>query len=345
MRIDTEIESLHITEIAQGLERIKHFLSHGDSEPINIEVTAMEAAVAAYEKIQSGFLPVLYSSDTMKECCHYVAAAMDLVRYFRKIPDKNKIKQVRGHLGLIGKGGFGIYATYQKILQNDSYVHTKIEELTSTDSSKEIARDAARKSIELMLGLACLNKFDRVILEDPYYSNDKNPNPDLIVVSNKKRYGIACKSISSNSKTNFREHVEKAIEQVDKSTKKGKVDPKQGIVFFDISALLNHDKLFEPSFNYCWNKDSAIAAIQSEVDNVIKDIIGSSSAYRQKFLPLFKGSCTAPCIVTYAHSLMICENQYGVYPYYYKVLRYLEIGDSFKVSKFVKELNNACHCQ
>lgn len=344
MRANPDNEKLHITQIAEGLEKLKALIYDANDDPINVEVTALVAAVAAYASIHNGVLPIFYDSDRLKECCHYVASAMDLVRYIQQIAPKSKIGRIKNHLKLIGQGGFGIYATYHKQQHNESFLYNEIGKIVSQTPNKEKARDAARKSIELMLALASLNKFDDVILEDPNHSSDTNPNPDLIIADGEERYGIACKSISSKNRNNFEEHVRTAIHQLKKATKMKRVDSGRGIVFVDVSSLLNHNKLFVPAVNQYWDCHSALIAIQSEISRVMVDLLGESKVHK-KMNHLFKKSQVAPCIVIYAHSLMIARKEFGIFPHYYKPMRVLPCGDHSKVAKFLNELNNANHCQ
>ncbi|MFZ4595797.1 MAG: hypothetical protein ACOYOF_16170, partial [Verrucomicrobiaceae bacterium] len=225
-----------------------------------------------------------------------------------------------------------------------AFVHQHLTNKKDDKANKEVERDAARKTIELMLALAALNTFDDVILEDPSHSSDSNPNPDLIVADGKHRYGIACKSISSSSKSNFLEHVEYAIKQLKKALKKERIDSGLGIVFIDVSALLDHDKLFMPDANSHWYSHAAPLVIQNEVNQVLIQILEEGKVHKS-LGSLFKKSGVAPCVVIYAHSLMMAVNDQGVAPHYYKPMRVLPCGDHSKVEKFLTKLNNANHCQ
>ncbi|RBP45862.1 hypothetical protein DES53_102246 [Roseimicrobium gellanilyticum] len=344
MRINVDAEKLHINDIIEGLNNYRHLLCDQD-DSFNVEVVSMLAAVKAYASIQRGILPIFFGSETLKECCHYVASAMDLVRYINKITDKKKLKKIKAHLKLVGTGGFGIYATYQKLQFNSAFAYEQLtKEKNDTKINKEVERDAARKSIELMLALAALNKFDDVILEDPLHSSDTNPNPDLIVVEGENRYGIACKSISSTNKSNFIQHVEYAIKQLRKALGKKSIGSGLGIVFIDVSALLNHDKLFMPNENFYWDSHAAPAVILNEVSQVLSNVLGSGDVH-SILGPLFKKADVAPCVVIYAHGLMIAGDGQGEAPRYYKPMRVLTCGDHSKVAKFLTKLNEANHCQ
>lgn len=339
MRPDPNSEEFHITKIAEGLKKIKSLASDPGNETINIELAAMEISVNWYMQAINGDLPIFYGIEQIKESCHYIASAMDLVRLFERI-DKKKLKPLRAHLKLIGKGGFGIYGTYQKQLHNGSSLHDKLILEIKTDPNKEIARDAVRKSIELMLALACLSKYDKVLLEDPENSCDTKPNPDLIVKDGGSSYGIACKSIISESGENFKGHIRKAIGQIEKAVDKGRVDPGRGLVFIDVSPHLDHDKLYMPDTDHYWQAADAPKLLAFELDRALFRILGEGDLGK-KLSPLFSNTQVAPCVVIYAHSLIIGSSELGVNPRYYKAMTVVQCGDHSKVANFLTDLNKA----
>lgn len=345
MRINTEQEKFHISGIKDNIMKLQNLIASGDSnKSFHGELLAMRVACNVYESLQNNPLPWTYECASIKECCHYVAAAMDLTRYLQLLERKKNWKKLESHLELLFKGGFGFSATYQIQQTKGSRIHDLAKEEMGEQWSNELARDAARKSIELMIALAAMNKFDEVILEDPHDSNTYFANPDVLIRHQGKRYGIACKSLSSKYSATFYERIEEAVRQIETSTNDSQIDSGRGIVFFDLSPLLDHDALYLPEPNHFWNHQGAIDTLQIAVENLLVELMGKGTVH-DLIGNFFKGKHAAPCLVISAHSAMIVQNEIGVAPHYFKSVRLLESGDTSKVKKFVSHLNNAIHCQ
>lgn len=345
MRIDLLKQQAHITEIKDGIKSLERFTTLGDQDlGFRIGIEAMKTACATYEKVVMGELPIDYSNDKIKECFHYVAAAMDLARYLKSINDKGKLKKARAHFDLIGAGGFGISATYQKQQFRGSIIEDRYQAFTAAEPNLELARDAARKSLELMLALAAMNKFDGVTLEDPNNSSSGPKNPDLIIKDGNETYGIASKSISSENRTNFLLRIREAAKQIQDSIADGSIQKGKGIVFLDISPLLDHDFLYMPEGIYSWKEGTGGKVLTEHISEILFKVLGQEKI-GEMLAPIFSGSDVAPCILVYAHSLMLVEKGLGVFPHYYKALRVVYCGDHSSVKSFLKRLNEALHCQ
>jgi hypothetical protein len=198
-----------------------------------------------------------------------------------------------------------------------------------------------------MLGLAALNTFDDVLMEDPELSNPKNPNPDLIIRHGTARFGIACKSLSSKSKTNFRERIGEALRQIDTAVVSGNIDKRRGIVLLDISALLDHNASYLPSQNEIWKAEDISQVLLHIVDTALYEIFGTEHGIKVKehIGDLFDNTQAAPCVIIYAHTLMIAASGEVVGPRYMKSMRALYVGDHSKVKAFSESLNRALHGQ
>jgi len=308
---------------------------------------AMRTGCQVFHNLTVGVLPVLYDIPKVKECCMQVAAAMDLVRYIRNIKDKSKLKKIKEHLALIGVGGFGIAATFFKLQSNQSCIEEKLGARGIRAFSSEVVKDAARKTIELMLGLAALNTFDDIALENPSASNSKNPNPDLIIKHANKRYGVACKSLTCRSFTTLKERIEEGIEQIDNAVKANRIDGHCGIVLLDVSALLDQDALYMPAPNTCWDIYATSMILMDSVDSTLVSLFGVNrrESIKKHLGQLFKNHQASPAVLVYAHSLMITSSPNGVSPCYMKAMRLLFAGDTSHARAFFNRLNNALHCQ
>ncbi|MBB5350668.1 hypothetical protein HNR46_000896 [Haloferula luteola] len=345
MRPDPKKQKKHINEIRTDIDRIIRFIeSENYDDSSRIEIEALKMACAVYQGITESPLPVDYSNPKIRECCYYVAAAMDLSRYIKTIDDKRKLKKARHHLELIGSGGFGISATYQKQQYHNSVIYERLRAHIGNAPSFEVARDSARKSLELMIALAAMSKFDEVILENPNNSNKDPKNPDIIIVDEGIRFGIACKSISSQNPNNFKQRIREAIEQIKESIEDENVDPRKGVVFLDVSPLLNHDYLYMPEGIYSWNDGSGGEVLQQNIAEVMVKLLGEGDGHKL-LSPLFADSGLIPCIIAYGHSVMMVEKDGGFFPHYYKAAYLIYGGDHSQIKSFTKRLNDALHCQ
>ena len=120
-----------------------------------------------------------------------------------------------------------------------------------------------------MLAMAALNTFEGIEVEDPKASDPANPNPDLIIRSGDRRYGIACKSITSLHEETFKENVTKGVAQIERSILAGKADSRCGVVLIDVSAILGHERLYVPEPGHCWISEDAGMALTNAVNEAL----------------------------------------------------------------------------
>lgn len=348
MRPDKAKEMLHIADIKAGLANIEQSVftkTEGDEHKSGL--LALKIACDVFERLSQGPFPIDYNLPRVKECCLHVAAAMDLVRYAKAIKDKAKLKPLKKHLALIGAGGFGVAATYTNQQSKPSAIQELLSKYGVKSVPPEAMKDASRKTIELMIGFAALNKFDEIVLEDPEESNPKDPNPDIIIKTSNATFGVACKSLNSTNTTNFKERIAEGLRQIDRTIDSGKLRSRHGMVLLDISALLDHDLLYMPSHDHVWAASHTTEVMLAAVDEMLFSIFGSSRPLSAKaaFGDLFESHQAAPCVLIYAHTLMIACSGNSIFPSYMKLMKLLFVGDHSKVKSFAEKLNRGLHCQ
>lgn len=350
MKPDKTQESLHITNIKSGLAELER-IAFGAKSKANFKpgLLALKIACDVFESLQQGPFPfsIAYDNPKIKECCLYVAGAMDLVRYNLAISNKSKLKRVKKHLELVGAGAFGPAATYIHQQSKPSYIQQLIRKAGFQPLRPEQLQDATRKTVELTLGLAALNTFDEVVLEDPQNSSGGVPNPDVIIQHAGRKFGIACKSLSSANRPNFRKRIDEALSQIDRAIMCGQVDKGRGIVLLDISALLDHDALYVPSTEHVWVANELPQVFMEVVNDVVGNLLssGTSSSLQEELGGLFQKHQAAPCILFYAHAVMIASSDNSIAPHFMKAMTLRFAGDHRKVKVFTDGLNRALHCQ
>ncbi len=346
MRVDRDNEKLSITEIKEGLSRIRETL--GASESIAPGFVRLQSAVDLFQKLNEGFLPISYEIDEIRHCFYDVAGAMDLVRLFRSLRDKKKIKLVKQHLHLVCDAGFGVGSTFFHQQSHKSYVQRALEEIGAKMPTDEQLKDASRKSLELMLGLAALNKFESVELEDPNCSGDKVPNPDVIIRDGGNSYGIACKSISSRNFETLRERIAEGLEQIDRAIECGRIDRRKGVLFIDISPLFDHEAVYMPVGGSGWRIEDVQKLISDCLEAQFSELLGVSNGkpdVSDYIGDLFQGVSASPSILVYGHALVIAGTSAGVGPRYLKAMKQYYVGDCSAVATFVERLNRGLHGQ
>ena len=338
-------------QILVGLIELEECLGFDPSSNLSPLFPFKEACRVHENQPQSlfGFLGLgfAYQSPYFRECVMFIAAAMDLVRYFRAAPNKAGVRKLRPHFALISHGFFGIAGTYPIQMSKGSLLRRMLTEHGVELPTDAIAKDATRKTIELMLALAALNAFDEIEVEDPNSSDPADPNPDLIVQYEGKRFGIACKSISSMQEETFKENVAKGISQLERAIDAGKVDRRSGVVLLDVSALLDQDKLFMPETSHCWLHQESGSIFTGFVGSALQSLFAphSNRTYHDILAPIYRGHALPVGVLVYAHGLMLCERDGIVSPVYQKGVLLVFGGDTSSLGRFSKRLNLALHCQ
>jgi hypothetical protein len=336
---------MQVAQISVGLKEIERRL-HADDTPL----LPFQIACEIYQsQIPHPFVPdeLVFQIHKFREVAMFVAAGMDLVRYHHLAPTKKQMKLLRKHLRLLGPGFFGVAATYAIQQAHGSFLRDRLKELGRPIPSPQIAADAARKTIELMVGMAALSCFDEVALEDPNDSSSKAPNPDVIVRHEGCRYGIACKSLASSNEANFIDRITEGLSQIADAVEKDTVDARRGVVLVDISALLDHDRLY----NGTGSQPSATPmgpgeALLSEMNAALIRIFHRAPDWGQVLHPLFAPYSLPPGILIYGHSLLICHDEQGAHLPVYQKAMMLGFGNDVEPIKwFCNRLNDALHGQ
>jgi hypothetical protein len=81
--------------------------------------------------------------------------------------------------------------------------------------------------------------------------------------------------------------------------------------------------------------------------DILAEIFGNNRSIHATDLlgDLFEGKNAAPCILVYAHTLMIAGDGNSKGPRYMKLMKAIFVGDHSKVKGFADQLNRALHCQ
>lgn len=345
MKLNPQDEWMNVREIRTGLLEIEKRLHFETSvlQPFRESCDLYENAVGHPLAPMS----VMFGTPKFREVVMFVTAGMDLVRYFRLANSKKQLKVLRDHLQLVGPGLFGVAATFTIQQANGSYLRNRLHQIGYPIPTAPIAADAARKTIELMVGMAAMSSFDSVSLEDPNASDPADPNPDVIIQHDGRRYGIACKSLVSSSESNFVERIDDGLSQLTRAIDGNKADRRCGMVLLDISAQLDHDRLYDgagtvPSLRRIGPGE----ALLSEMSAALIKIFGPDRRWDEILPPVFAPYSLPPGILIYGHSLIICHDDQGAqFPVYQKAMIQGVGNDVGSIKPFCDRLNNAIHGQ
>ena len=347
MRPDPASEKLTLQEISDGLDKIEAFIDA--PEPM---LRPFKVACSVYANSLANWGNLAIPTPAMHECLMFVAAAMDLVRYYHRIRRTGELKDLRKHMALLGPGFFGLAGTFTIQQSNGSVLRDRLNAAgeappTPKPPTDDKEKDAVRKTVELMLAMAALNTFERVSLEDPGASDPDNPNPDLIIEHDGHRYGIACKSLSSPHEAGFIENVTKGASQLEGAIKAHKVDRNRGVVLLDVSALLDHKSIIMPTADHLWAMEDTGQILLHKMGEALVKIFGSPDrTYHEILAPIYKGRPLPVAVLLYGHALMICHSSNGaIVPVYQKALIKGFGNDTSSITDFCELLNRAIHCQ
>ncbi|TGK12923.1 hypothetical protein [Leptospira stimsonii] len=99
---------------------------------------------------------------------------------------------------------------------------------------------AANKLFELYVATACMRISQDISLDHP--ENSKGDNPDIIFKMGSSQIGIACKALQTQTEQALVTNVEKAIDQIEKSS------ADLGLIFVTLKNVIDHDA-FWPILN------------------------------------------------------------------------------------------------
>jgi hypothetical protein len=347
MRPNPRQERLYISEIHAGLVELEKFLGVDPASHAS-PLHPFKAACEVYQlKAQDPFgVEFAYETASFRECVLFMAAAMDLVRYFQVVRRSGEVKKLRPHFAKLGAGFFGVAGTCGIQMSKGSRLRALLAARGVPPPPDEVAKDATRKTVKLMLALAALNSFDGIEVENPDSSNAADPNPDLIVEHDGLRFGVACKSISSTHEETINENIAKGVLQIERAIEAGKVSPRCGTVLLDISALLDHERLYVPEAGQRWALEGKGPVFTRAVDEALAKVYGQENRKFHDILkPIFANSQLPRGVFIYAHGVMLCENSGATIPVYQKALRLGFGGDVSNLQDFCERLNRSLHCQ
>lgn len=342
VHVDPDREHMHIVDIIDGIKEIEAVL-FGPSEVSadNVGLLALRIGCEVFRHSEESVLPMLYGgqSSTTIDMLVYVVSAMDLVRYYRCLRDKTAIRQCSKHLRLAGRGYISVAATMVQPRHGSSRLQDLLVQLKCPMVTAERRLDASRKTIETMVGLACLQFCEAVELEDPDESSRKPKNPDIIAVFKGERYGIACKSITGKSLQAVRQNAKKAAEQLVECYRQHTISPWKGLILLDVSSLLDHQVLlhqpnesFYDAFNFLLNK-------------AIGEAYGTETIPEEVYGGIIADKGIAPQVLLYAHGLVVVHDGCRQMPTLVKNLIKSSWGDCSMTDLFVQRLQRAMHCQ
>lgn len=347
MRSNPQQERLYIPEIIAGLVELEGFLGVDPASPAS-PLHPFKEACEVYELVAQGpfGIETAYETSAYRECVMFMAAAMDLVRYFRAVHRRAEVKKLRPHFSKLGAGFFGVAGTYGIQMSNGSRLREHLAARGVPPPPDEVAKDATRKTVELMVALAALNSFDGIEVEDPDASDASDPNPDLIIEHAGQRFGVACKSVSSTHEKTINENIAKGVLQIERAIEAGKVSPRCGTVLLDVSALLDHAWLYIPKPGHRWALEGKASVFTGAVDEALAKVYGQQNRkFHEVLKPIFADSQLPRGVLIYAHGVMLCENAGATIPVYQKALRLGFGGDVSSLQGFCERLNRALHCQ
>lgn len=104
------------------------------------------------------------------------------------------------------------------------------------NSRSSAADQSTNKIFELYMGAAALQCGTNLELDDP--NSSRGNNPDVLVTLGTERWGIACKVLHGTSSEGFIGHLEKGLDQIERSP------ASVGIVAFNLKNVLRHDDIW-----------------------------------------------------------------------------------------------------
>jgi hypothetical protein len=151
-------------------------------------------------------------SDDIREDYRTLMGVHELAEALVAVRDSPSFGSLVPHLALLNKGA---------ALQN---------------TRSHSADQATNKLFELFVGAVVMQCGSDVILDHPEAS--EGSNPDILATLAGSRWGIACKVLHGLHPQGFMDHLEKGIDQIQRSP------AETGVVFFNLKNVLPHDQIW-----------------------------------------------------------------------------------------------------
>jgi len=95
---------------------------------------------------------------------------------------------------------------------------------------------ATNKLFELFVGALAVQCGTDVLMDDPFTS--KGDNPDVLATLGRRRWGLACKVLHGESPEGFIHHLEKGLDQIERSP------AEVGAVIFNLKNIFPHEEIW-----------------------------------------------------------------------------------------------------
>jgi len=136
-------------------------------------------------------------------------------------------------LGLVDLA-FKVVATTETRFFEALMPHLKLLQSSTVDPSQNaptaLTDQANHKLFELLIAAACAPFAEDLLVEPPDANTSKTP--DVTVAAKRRRWGIACKVLQTDSTARYRDNVLKGIRQIDRC------DVDRGIVMINVKNLV-----------------------------------------------------------------------------------------------------------
>ncbi|MBM9592038.1 hypothetical protein JWG41_16435 [Leptospira sp. 201903075] len=210
--------------------------------------SSIEAIILASTKLfeqDKGSIPVEQKWD-FRQTYRDILGFHDIVEKIKKISNHPCYTEIIPHINLLAES---------KFQQNDK---------------SSVLDSNSNKVFELYLSLACMRISQKVKLDNPNIS--KGDNPDIIFDYEGQSIGIACKVLHSPNPKGIFQHIEKSIDQIEKS------EATKGLIVISLKNIIDHDDFWkiqnlenvkngtsEPEFNTFANSEDAKERLNSYV--------------------------------------------------------------------------------
>jgi hypothetical protein len=163
------------------------------------------------------------------------------------------------------------------------------------------------KVFELYLGCLTLFVTKTVEMDDPHRSSG-GTNPDIMSRFSNKRWGIACKVLHGTHPGGYYEHLEKAIDQIEKS------GAERGIVMVGVKNLLPFDQLWpiaertdrEVRYHYHATHEEPFQKVQEWVTGTFYQPVIDHAGGVKAMADLFAGKAASPVVIHFAPIITGC---------------------------------------